>query len=409
MTQNTPASPSTDTDAPSPPAEGVKRVLILTHKLDVTGAAMGMRLLGQLLQERGIEVLVASRDADAGRTYGREWFEQAGLTVRECPYLALPRLSPKQAWRALSSFKRFRELVHSFAPDVIDVQANTLAPFAHRSGAAFVTTFRYPEFKRSYQLIARWANRLTTAPFGHRTIAISDEMVEMLSEQLHIPRQRIRKIPYSVDDSYYRPPSDAEAASAREQLGVSAAPFVVGSVGMLVPRKNQAQLIEALGELARRDEPVQALLAGGGEPAYEQQLRELAEQRGVADRVHFLGHRDGRDVYWASDCHVLTSRGESFGRVSAEAMLCGRPVLSTPVGAAREMVLDGRTGHIVPLDDPTALADRLQAWLHEPDKRARTAEAAREHAAASFSRQRMIENVLRVYGEAVTVKRHTGS
>jgi len=127
-----------------------------------------------------------------------------------------------------------------------------------------------------------------------------------------------------------------------------------------------------------------------------------AVERGVADRMHLLGHSNPRDILWASDVGALPSRQEGFGLVVAEGMSCGVVQVRTPAAGARDTTIDGETGFIVPFDDPIALADKIGALITDPvlfqSMRERSITFARER----FAADRMVDETLRVYEEAVT-------
>ena len=92
-------------------------------------------------------------------------------------------------------------------------------------------------------------------------------------------------------------------------------------------------------------------------------LEELARQRGIADRLLFLGHVPDRGVYRSvmrrAQAFVLPSEWEAYGFVLLEAMAARTPIVATAVGAVPEVLGEGRYGRLVPYGDPAALADAL--------------------------------------------------
>ena len=137
------------------------------------------------------------------------------------------------------------------------------------------------------------------------------------------------------------------------------------SVARLDAAKRVNLLIEAL---ARTEAPVRARLVGTGPD--EEQLRRLARERGVADRVEFLGGiSDDEVVRHYNRCRAVyyAPVDEDYGYATVEAFTAGRPVLTaTDSGAIREFVTDGTTGAVVP-PDPVAFAAVLDRWYHAPD------------------------------------------
>jgi glycosyltransferase involved in cell wall biosynthesis len=145
---------------------------------------------------------------------------------------------------------------------------------------------------------------------------------------------------------------------------------LVLSVGRLVPRKAYDDLIRALPTL-----PDAELVIAGGPPAdeldthpYARELRQLAEQLEVADRMRLLGSVSRTRLpawYRAADVVASVPWYEPFGLTPLEAMACGTPVLATSVGGLAESVVDGRTGVLVPSGDQQALTTGLQSLLED--------------------------------------------
>ncbi|WP_287158301.1 glycosyltransferase family 4 protein [Chloroflexus sp.] len=90
------------------------------------------------------------------------------------------------------------------------------------------------------------------------------------------------------------------------------------------------------------------------------------------------------ELYQQADLFVLPTQAEAFGIAAVEAIASGVPVITTPVGGLPDIVRDGVNGFLVPPDEPTMLAARLQLLIDQPDLRLRMATAARHHAEIYF-------------------------
>ncbi|MDZ5604223.1 glycosyltransferase [Pseudomonas sp. RP23018S] len=146
--------------------------------------------------------------------------------------------------------------------------------------------------------------------------------------------------------------------AAREALGLDAQAWIVGNVGRLHPDKDQATLLRGFAQ-ALPQLPAAARLAVLGEGRLEQQLKALAVELGIHERVDFLGQvADARRYFAAFDAFALSSDHEPFGMVLLEAMVAGVPVLATACGGALEVV-EG-VGELFPLGDAGQLAAVLQ-------------------------------------------------
>jgi glycosyltransferase involved in cell wall biosynthesis len=158
----------------------------------------------------------------------------------------------------------------------------------------------------------------------------------------------------------------------------------VGMVGRLAPWKGQNVFLEAFAR-AFPEGPVQATVVGAalfGEEPYEAELRELAEELGIADRVEFRGFRpDVGTELERLDVFVHASVvAEPFGQVILEAMAAGVPVAAAAGGGSSEIASDGHTALLHSPGDAGELADALQRLAADPTLRRRLSVAGRERA-----------------------------
>ncbi|MBT4187771.1 MAG: glycosyltransferase family 4 protein, partial [Gemmatimonadales bacterium] len=160
---------------------------------------------------------------------------------------------------------------------------------------------------------------------------------------------------------------------------------VVLFVGRLTAVKRPDRLIEAMDLVLQRRPDV--ILAIAGEGDLFEETRVLAEPLGPS--VRFLSwRRDITCLYAAADCMVLTSDNEGMPVTLIEAAMAGVPSVTTNVGSAREVVLDGVTGLVV-APSAAAVADGLVRLL-DNDLRHRMGAAARARAETEFCTQRLI-------------------
>jgi D-inositol-3-phosphate glycosyltransferase len=197
---------------------------------------------------------------------------------------------------------------------------------------------------------------------------------------------------------------------ARRALGLPTDVPVLLSVARLVPRKGVDNVIRALSVLVHRfGMPTQLLVVGGNSDIPDAnetpeigRLRAVAAAVGVADSVTFTGRRP-RDVlklyYSAADAFITTPWYEPFGMTPVEAMACGTPVVGASVGGIKYSVLDGRTGFLVPPNDPEALAERVNQICCAPRLAERLARSSVYRAYGLFRWECLVDRLLSVYGE----------
>ena len=172
--------------------------------------------------------------------------------------------------------------------------------------------------------------------------------------------------------------------------------------GRLTRWKGQSVLIEAARRLGRAD--VRVLLVGDdqGRTGYRDELEAQIARIGAEGIIHLTGPcRDMAAAYMLADVVVSTSTDpEAFGRVAAEAHAMGRPVIASDHGGARETVISGETGWLVPPGDADALAQALRTALTmTSEDRDTVAQRAIAHVRKNFTKQQMCAATLDVYAE----------
>jgi glycosyltransferase involved in cell wall biosynthesis len=167
----------------------------------------------------------------------------------------------------------------------------------------------------------------------------------------------VEVIPCGYDETRFSPPEPEQRVTLRSGMGLSPDALVLVYAGNLIARRDVGCAVKALAGLRQRGMDVHLLIAGVG--VEKEKLQQLADEMGVQDRVRFLGLLPWerlRDVYWTGDVFVFPSQYEIFGLVILEAMACGMVVMSTPVGAASDVIVDGENGYIVPIGSPETIA-----------------------------------------------------
>ena len=161
-----------------------------------------------------------------------------------------------------------------------------------------------------------------------------------------------------------------DRALARRALGLDLGVPIVLQLGRLVPRKGVDNAIRGFARMVRvHNLDARMLIVGGATDMADPiatpeigRLQEIAKQEHVAEHVIFTGRADRQRLkyyYSAADVFVTTPWYEPFGITPLESMACGTPVIGANVGGIKYSVVDGRTGFLVPPNDPDALGQRL--------------------------------------------------
>lgn len=204
------------------------------------------------------------------------------------------------------------------------------------------------------------------------------------------PAASLEYLPPGVDTDRFRP-DPAARAELRTRYRLGERPTVV-CLSRLVPRKGQDMLIKAMPSIRRRVDGAALVVVGGG--PYLENLRKLAQDRGVADHVTFTGgvaagelpaHHALADVF-AMPCRT---RGagmdvEGLGIVFLEASAAGIPVVAGESGGAPETVQHGKTGLVVDGNSVDRVADAVTELLADRDRAAAMGAAGRDWVTAKW-------------------------
>ena len=200
-----------------------------------------------------------------------------------------------------------------------------------------------------------WTRRLRVAALmrsASQVVALSETDRTDLREHLRLADSRITVIPNGVPIDGFAPATPEQRVAAKADFDVEREAFVLLSMSALVPEKGVDVAIRATSAL----EGCHLLVVGDGPERAS--LERLAADV-APGRVTFTGAlSEPLEAYRAADVVLLPSLGgDTMPATLIEAGLCGLPSVATPIGAIEEIVLDRRTGFIVPPGDDGAVAD----------------------------------------------------
>ncbi len=308
----------------------------------------------------------------------------------EVETLALPigrkRLRGLWALRHLLAHRRF---------DVVNTHSSTdawLAALACRtlSGAPPTVRTRHISAPLPSNGATRWLYARATA----RVVTTGERLREQVMREAAIDGTRVVSIPTGIDLARFRP---GDRAAMRSALGLDPAAPLIGIVATLRSWKGHRYLLEALAAMARND----AVLVIVGDGPQRAALEQLAAAPGLAGRVVFAGNQaDVAPWLQAFDIFCLPSyANEGVPQSLMQAMACGLPVVTTPVGSIEEIVTEGETGLLVAPEDSLRLREAIERLLADPGLRASLGRRAAEVARARFGEERMVERMVTVFRE----------
>ena len=334
------------------------------------------------LIDRGHDVTVACP------AHARMAAEAARMGV---PVVALPI-----EFKTVAGFNTLRLYLARNAPDVVNTHSSA---DSWLTGLACATLKNPPAIVRTRHISApvsgnafnRWLYRQAAG-----VVTTGQSLRRQLLEVLDLDPARVKSVPTGIDTARFAP-GDRNAAKAA--LGLDTAHRHVGIVATLRSWKGHLFLLEAFAQLKRPD--LRLLVVGEGP------MRGPIEQKIAALRlggvVTLTGQRNDPE-HWlqAMDVFCLPSyANEGVPQAIVQAMLCGLPIVTTPVGAILESVTPGSTALVVPEKDAAALSAAIARLLDDHALAQGLGAAARRVASADFSRDAMLDHMERLFAAAV--------
>lgn len=307
-------------------------------------------------------------------------------------------------WSDWLAYRRLVRLLRNLRPDIVHThssKAGILGRFAAaRAGLPVVHTihgasFHYgqsPLAYRTYLALERAAARRTDC-----FISVADDMsAEYVRAGIAPPDQFVTVYSGFDVEPFLHPPRDRQ--DVRRELGLDESDLVVGKVARLFHLKGHEFLIRAASDIVAAEPAVKFLLVGDG-ILREQYEREIAD-RGLTRHFVFTGLVPPDripELMAAMDIVVHTSQWEGLARVLPQGLIAGKPVVSYDVGGAREVVIPGETGFLLPRDSIHPLTDAVLTLARDPKLRERYGETGRARCRDLFRHQTMTARIQEVY------------
>jgi glycosyltransferase involved in cell wall biosynthesis len=373
-----------------PPA----RILLVIPTLDRSGAEKQFTLLATGLPRDQFDVRVVA--LTRGGPYAED-LEQHGV----------PLAILGKRWK-FDPFclRKLSRLIRTWKPDVIHTwlfAANSygrIVAGGKRQPPVIVSERCVDTWKSGWQLkLDRWQ-----IPRTARLVGNSQSVADFYRGQ-QFPSNRIRVVPNGIElpePASALPPAERDRRRAA-LCGLPAGAKVMGFVGRLARQKRVIDLLWTMVLLENvRDDAYLVLVGDGPEREW---LERFARDLNVENRVIFLGHRqDIPAILPLFDVFCLSSDFEGMSNSVMEAMAVGLPVLASDIPANRELVVEGRTGYLIPVGDRAAYARAVLSLFERPDMAENLGNAGRQRMATEFSVPQMIQGYVDIYRDVIASK-----
>jgi glycosyltransferase involved in cell wall biosynthesis len=313
-----------------------------------------------------------------------------------------------QAWRVALKLRRFvREesvdIVHTFFPSA-DLWAG---PLAKLFGAKVLISsrrdmgiLRQPKHDRAYRLLSRYYDQVQTVSEAVRAFTITHDRMD--------PR-RVVTIYNGIESD--APVASGEVDHLKQRFRIKSDVPVIVCVANFRPVKGVDVLVKALALVNEQNWNWQMLAVGGLDgttlvQAYSEEVMELSRRLRVDEQIRFIGYQENVSALLSlGDIFAMPSRSEGLSNALLEAMRAGLPCVATAVGGNPEVVVDQKTGFLVPTENPRVMADALLKLLAEPELRQKMGRCARARMLESFTVGAMVSKVREQYGAVLASRR----
>jgi glycosyltransferase involved in cell wall biosynthesis len=320
-----------------------------------------------------------------------------GVRIYEIPMQR--NISPVEDWRALrelcSLIKRQKfDIVHGHSS-----KAGFLARVAAKLASPRTVTIYSPHAiclsgNTRYWYLERFASFFTNMVLG-----VSRTEIDELKTYRFISDAKLRYVTAGIDSAVFV--GSFGGTDFRKQLGVADDVALIGSAGRITAQKDPLTFVKSAAELIRRGTKAHFAWAGDGE--LKSASEKLAKDLGIDRHVTFLGYcPDIKPFLDALDIFALTSRYESFGYVTCEAMAMGKPIVATNVSGSKELVVHSVTGYVAEVADISGLATALQELARDKELRRSMGAAGKARVTELYDLRRMIRDVEQIYRELLS-------
>ena len=294
--------------------------------------------------------------------------------------------------RAVRYLRRHRiDVVHGY-----DTARNEVYCFllAKASRAKWVTGF--------HSQYGDWMSTVAKATLRRADLiaAVSDWTARLIVERAGIPADRVVKVMNGTETAKWDPEA-VDGGAVRRDLGIAEGVPLVVCIAQLAEWKRQHLLVRAFAQVVQRFPTAQLLLVGREqepwrrpEGPFEDELRQLIAELQLGANVRLVGFRtDTRALIAAADVLAHPAVGDPGPNALIEALSMAKAIVTVDDGGSAEIVVDGRSGLVGPVDDVDSLAANITELLESPELRQELGQNARARALQHFDMRRVADEM----------------
>ncbi len=313
-------------------------------------------------------------------------------------------------WRDAASYRAVKRLLRQFQPDVVHTHSakggviGRLAAWSLGVPAIIHTVHGAPfhPYQRWWaRAPIQWAERFA-ARRCHALVSVADAMTELLVAARVAPLEKFITIHSGMDVEPFLA-ADLGRAETRRELGFQPDDVVIGKIARLFHLKGHEYVLAAARRVVAACPAARFLFVGDG--VLRGELEQQAAAAGLAGHIRFTGLVPPSRIpalVGAMDILVHASLREGLARALPQALIAGKPAVSFDVDGAREVVISGETGWLVPPQAVEPLAEALIRLAVSPEERSRLGGQGRARFTDQFRHETMTRRLRELYGRILS-------
>jgi len=358
------------------------KILFITTHLNTGGITKYIATLSKGLIDNGHKIFIAS--SGGGR---EEEFLSMGCSLVKLDIKTKSELDYRIYFAAIKLKKFILEknidIVHS-QTRITQVMGKILSMICHK-----------PYLSTCHGFFKKRLSRAIAPCWGDAVIAISSAVKDHLTEDFHVPEEKIFLVNNGIDLSEFPLGDKRTKLVLRSKFHLSGEP-VVGIIARLSDVKGQDILIKAMSDVVKEIPNAKLLIVGEGKKEFV--LRKLAEELSLSEHVVFYPTvNKTNEVLSMLDVFVMPSRQEGLGLSIMEAQASGLCVVASAVGGIPSLIKDGKTGILVESENVNLLAKGIVKALTDKEFSQRMGEESRKFIRENYSHELMTDKTINVY------------
>ena len=388
------------------------RVLRIINRFNIGGPTYNATFLTAFLDDRFETKLVGGLPdvGEADSLYILEKYNVKPELIDEM--VRLPNLKSDR-----EAFKKLKSIIKEFNPDIVHTHASKAGALGRKAAQScnvpiIVHTFHGHVFHSYFGKIKTSIFKTIERRLAKKSdaiIAISNLQKRELTEIHKIcTKEKIRVVSLGFDLKQFKDKKISKRSEERERLKLNSDEVAISIVGRLAPIKNHSYFLDvAETVLDKTDVSVKFFIVGDG-----------PEKEKIEERVKVINKKHNNSIIltsWikdvatfnsAMDVMCLTSLNEGTPVSLIEAQASGIPVVTTDVGGVKDILLEGETGFVVPLDRKDLFTDRLLDLVNNEKKREIMSQKGWKHVEEKFHYTTLVKNMTNLYMELLELKKN---